>query len=222
MNARVRSLVILSMCCIGVSLPIRLAIAQTEEIEQFADSPGLLAATPQANSVRPSDVRLPGNTQDYFRRIFPLYLSAPLPSKIYNQGGIPRYVAALEIDNNPSGALGSYQPGGRTKTSENAFFQALGTNGRACVTCHQPPSGMSVSVRNIKARLNATGGRDPIFAPVDGANCPNLVKASDTSGSLYRGRRGKGTKDFRNVPLAADREGAHQDLPAGQEHTEWR
>ncbi len=34
---------------------------------------------------------------------------------------------------------------------------------------------MSVSVDNISARWNATSGTDPIFAPIDGADCPNKV-----------------------------------------------
>lgn len=170
---------------------------QAQEAGAFSSALGAAAPNPAANSVAPSSVKLPGNTQDYFRKVFPLYLSAPLPARIYNQGGIPKYVPMLELDGNPVGILGSFQPGGSTRTADNAFFKSLGTNGRACITCHQPPSGMSVSVRNIQARLLATGGRDPIFAPVDGANCPNQVKAADTSPSLYRGRRGKGIKDFR-------------------------
>lgn len=197
MNARMWSSVILAVCCVSVTSPFGVAVAQTEEAGQFSDDAGLLVAAPQADSIRPAEVSLPENTADYFRQVFPLYMSAPLPSKIYNQGGIPKYVPALEAYNNPLGAVGSYQPKGATKTAGNAFFQSLGTNGRACVTCHQPPSGMSVSVRNIKARLNATGGKDPIFAPVDGANCPNQVSAADTSGSLSGGKRGNGTTDFR-------------------------
>lgn len=182
---------------IGASMVAGVAAAQTEEAGAFTSVLG--AAAPQAaeKSVTPSSVRLPGNTEDYFRKIFPLYMGAPLPARVYNQGGIPKYVPMLEVDGNPHGILGSFQPKGSTRTADNAFFQSLGTNGRACITCHQPPSGMSVSVRNIQARLVATGGRDPIFAPVDGANCPNQVKAADTSPSLYQSRRGKGTKDFR-------------------------
>ncbi|MFO1112788.1 MAG: hypothetical protein U1E35_02575 [Rhodospirillales bacterium] len=188
---------ILAMCCIGISSYFGSAAAQTEEAGPYANNAGLLAATPQVNSIKPAEVSLPENTPDYFRKIFPLYMSAPLPSKIYNQGGFPKYVPGLENYNNPLGAVGSYQPKGSTQTAGNAFFQSLGTNGRACITCHQPPSGMSVSVRNIKARLNATGGKDPIFAPVDGANCPNQVREADTSEALYGGQRGSGTKDFR-------------------------
>ncbi len=55
----------------------------------------------------------------------------------------------------------------------NPFFQVLGTNGRACVTCHQPGDGWSVTPAHIQERFNATDGLDPIFQPNDGANSPN-------------------------------------------------
>ena len=49
-------------------------------------------------------------------------MSQPLPAKIFNQGGIPAVIPKLEIDNDPNGQTGSYQPGGQTVTSQNAFF----------------------------------------------------------------------------------------------------
>ena len=55
---------------------------------------------------------------------------------------------------------------------DNPFFQDLGANGRRCVTCHQPAENMSVSVAGIVERFEATGGKDPIFRPNDGANSP--------------------------------------------------
>lgn len=191
-SAALASAYLTSVCCYSNA-----AMAAVTEVEgQFIDQTGTLAPTPQPSSVTPSSVALPAETPTYFRRIFNLFLSAPLPGKIYRQGGIPATVPTLEVDNNPFGKGGTYQPRGPTRTADNAFFQSLGTNGRSCVTCHQPPSGMSVSLRNIKARRSAAGGRDPIFAPVDGANCPNLVSASETSGSLFGGRIGRGNRAF--------------------------
>jgi cytochrome c peroxidase len=55
----------------------------------------------------------------------------------------------------------------------NAFFQSLGTNGRACVSCHQPADGWSISPSHIQARFDLTAGEDPIFRTNDGANSPN-------------------------------------------------
>jgi len=138
--------------------------------------------------------RLPADTPGYFRGTYVSLMRAPLPAQIFDQGGIPDVIRELELDDDPSGVLGTFLPDGSTVTATNAFFQSLGTNGRSCATCHQPPSGMSISVRNIRARFQATGGSDPLFAPVDGANCPNQVPEGATSGSLLGGVRGKGSE----------------------------
>ncbi len=66
----------------------------------------------------------------------------------------------------------------------NPFFRSLGTNGRACVTCHQPSEGWSISPRGIQRRFNESKGQDPIFRPVDGANCPNAVGPKSSIYSL--------------------------------------
>jgi cytochrome c peroxidase len=80
---------------------------------------------------------------------------------------IPRHFRA----DDPTGTMETYNPGGPTDTSTNPFFQALGTNGRACATCHEPRSAWGVSATSIRQRFEATGGNDPIFRPVDGATC---------------------------------------------------
>ena len=66
----------------------------------------------------------------------------------------------------------------------NPFFAPLGSNGRACVTCHQPASGMGLSVEMIRRRWQETRGKDPLFAAIDGANCPNLPQDQESSHSL--------------------------------------
>lgn len=50
------------------------------------------------------------------------------------------------------------------------FFQSLGSNGRACVTCHQPGDGWTVTPVHLRERFEADD-RDPVFRPVDGAVC---------------------------------------------------
>lgn len=69
------------------------------------------------------------------------------------------------------------------------FFAPLGVNGRACVSCHQPANGMSVSTASLQSIWSATKGKDPLFAMVDGANCPTLDPAREASHSLLL-RRG--------------------------------
>jgi len=70
----------------------------------------------------------------------------------------------------------------------SSFFEALGSNGRACVTCHQPSNAMSVSAASIRERWDATEGKDPIFAAVDGSNCPDLDQTAKSSHSLLLDR----------------------------------
>ena len=152
---------------------------------------------PNSETVESALQVLPPNTPEYFRKIYPNILKQPLPARIFDQGGVPTVIPKLEIDTVPNGQTGSYQPLGQTVTSQNAFFESLGTNGRSCVTCHQPASGMSISLRNILKRMNRTLGTDPLFAPVDGANCPTLVPKADTSGSLIGGFKSEGEGDFK-------------------------
>src|SRR4051794_17819393 len=56
-------------------------------------------------------------------------------------------------------------------SSANPFFQALGTNGRSCVTCHQPAQAWSITPSELRDRFDRTEGRDPIFRTNDGSNC---------------------------------------------------
>jgi cytochrome c peroxidase len=68
--------------------------------------------------------------------------------------------------------------------SQGAFFQSLGTNGRSCATCHVASQAMSISATGIQQRFVETRGRDPLFAAVDGANCPNARPDSAADHSL--------------------------------------
>ena len=81
---------------------------------------------------------------------------------------VPRFQEFFD----PEGRFVNLNLGGPTDTTKNAFFQDLGTNGRRCVTCHQPSDAFSVTPPHIRQRFDATQGTDPIFRPVDGANCP--------------------------------------------------
>jgi hypothetical protein len=85
---------------------------------------------------------------------------------------------------NGAGEVGILNTGGRVETRGHPFFEPIGTNGRACISCHQPADGMSISVRTIRERWERTGGKDPLFAAIDGQNCPNLPQADPKSHSL--------------------------------------
>jgi cytochrome c peroxidase len=82
-------------------------------------------------------------------------------------------IPQFEIEPDPSGILATAQPGGPTRTSQNAFFANLGTNNRTCFTCHQPQTGWGVSAASVQGRFAASYGNDPIFRLIDGATCPS-------------------------------------------------
>jgi len=72
---------------------------------------------------------------------------------------------------NPTGYAETHSAAGKVDLT-GPFFQSLGANGRACVSCHQPSVGWTVTPADAQARLRATAGTDPIFRTVDGSNSP--------------------------------------------------
>jgi len=73
--------------------------------------------------------------------------------------------------NNATGTSQTFTASGTIDTS-NAFFQSLGTNGRACVTCHDPGDNWTIVPASLQARFNSSGGTDPVFRTNDGSNSP--------------------------------------------------
>ena len=136
------------------------------------------------------------NLAPYMRFTYPSALSAPLP--LPATLGLPLVLMPSQSYADPKGLLGVYQSTGIVWTSGNAFFQSLGTNGRSCFSCHQPSNGMSLNTSTIKTLFALTGGRDPVFAPVDGANCPKSVPRTETVASLLNGLLGGGLQSKRD------------------------
>ncbi|MGH8318603.1 MAG: hypothetical protein ACREUL_11585 [Steroidobacteraceae bacterium] len=91
-------------------------------------------------------------------------------------GGPARKGAALTVTRDRSGLMGTLKINGPIDRS-GPFFQSLGTNGRSCSTCHDPQEAMSFTPAHARRLFAATRGRDPLFAPVDGANCDHVVKS---------------------------------------------
>ena len=121
----------------------------------------------------------------------------PVSSAVPAPKRVPRWIfpdtsgglAASGTYANDLGQVGVLLAGGAIPDARaNPFFQALGTNGRACVSCHQPQDGMSVSLDNIRWIWRVTGGKDPLFAAVDGKNCPHLPQGEPASHSLLLNR----------------------------------
>ena len=111
---------------------------------------------------------------------------------------------------NENGVLRTVLSGGPVETAGHPFFEPLGPNGRACVSCHQPADAMSLSVRTIRERWQSTGGRDPIFAAIDGSNCPNLPQGVQASHSMllehgvFRIERPWPVTSFNDRPVTPD------------------
>jgi cytochrome c peroxidase len=87
---------------------------------------------------------------------------------------------------NPNGASANLSLTGTIDTT-NAFFQSVGTNGRACVSCHAPQDGFSITPTTMQrlfdqCGLSEDGPQDDlsaaqqiacaVFRPVDGSNSP--------------------------------------------------
>lgn len=101
------------------------------------------------------------------------------------QGPFPRLVSFIPngvFFPNPNGASQTYSSNGGGIDETGPFFQSLGTNGRACASCHQPSDGMSVAAANVGLRFLLTQGTDPIFRTVDGSNCNHSVDVSTMEG----------------------------------------
>ena len=76
-----------------------------------------------------------------------------------------------------TGTVRTFNTAGSLDT-DNPFFQSLGTNGRACVTCHQASDGWSVTPTHLRERFATSRGLDPIFSSNDGSNCEGASPAS--------------------------------------------
>jgi hypothetical protein len=85
---------------------------------------------------------------------------------------------------NDAGTLGLLNTAGAVDTRGHPFFEPLGTNGRGCVTCHQPSDAMALSVATVRERWAETQGEDPLFSAIDGRNCPHLPAGDPAAHSL--------------------------------------
>lgn len=108
--------------------------------------------------------------------------------KVWWDSGIGVLFPWEEDYDDPNGMISVLNANGAVRASGHAFFEPLGSNGRACITCHQPSNAMSVSVEAVRKQWVETKGKDPIFAAVDGSNCPDLPQQMESSHSLLLNR----------------------------------
>ena len=98
----------------------------------------------------------------------------------------PKDFPGLLLARNDSGFAATFNAAGGPIDTNNPFFKSIGTNGRACISCHKPDQGWTVTPRGVQAVFQATDGLDPIFRLNDGANSPNAdVSTKDARRSAY-------------------------------------
>ncbi|MEO6185384.1 MAG: hypothetical protein ABIP38_09145 [Steroidobacteraceae bacterium] len=105
------------------------------------------------------------------------------PDRWWGPGDARTWPQRLDYANS-QGSIGVLRDAPALDTRGHPFFTPLGTNGRACVTCHQPADAMSLAAATVRERWATTQGHDPLFAAADGSNCPNLPQQDAASHSL--------------------------------------
>ncbi|HKO36480.1 MAG TPA: hypothetical protein VJV21_08375, partial [Pyrinomonadaceae bacterium] len=78
-------------------------------------------------------------------------------------------------------------PGGKAATFSaqcfvnltGEYFQAQGTNGRSCASCHVPEEAWSINPGTLQHLFDETDGKHPIFNPLD-ANNPSAIPLNAT------------------------------------------
>ena len=117
----------------------------------------------------------------YTRQLLAALLVISVPGEADDRSQLPDMVPFP----NPSGFAATFSTAGSIDL-KNPFFQSLGSNGRACASCHQPSDGWTVTPEHIRARFDATAGTDPIFRTNDGSNSPDAdVSTVDARRGAY-------------------------------------
>ena len=73
---------------------------------------------------------------------------------------------------NPGGKAATFSTQGSVNLT-GEYFQAQGTNGRSCVSCHIPEEAWSINPGTLQDLFDHTGGTHPVFNTLD-ANNPNM------------------------------------------------
>jgi len=96
----------------------------------------------------------------------------------------------------------------------NPFFQDLGTNGRRCITCHQPADAWTITPANVQRRFVDTDGNDPIFQPNDGSDCEGVDRLHGSRAAAHTMLLSKGLIRIGiDVPVGAEFEVVAVDDP---------
>jgi cytochrome c peroxidase len=92
--------------------------------------------------------------------------AAPTSSKF--QGSIPNNHPVR----NPGGEAATFSTQGSVNLT-GEYFQAQGTNGQSCASCHIPEDAWSINPGTLQRLFDETDGTHPVFNPLD-ANNPDM------------------------------------------------
>jgi cytochrome c peroxidase len=79
---------------------------------------------------------------------------------------------------NPNGAAATFSTEGSVGLT-GEYFQAQGTNGRSCATCHIPEEAWGINPGTLQRLFGETNGTHPVFNKLD-ANNPDMLPAEPT------------------------------------------
>jgi cytochrome c peroxidase len=110
---------------------------------------------------------------------------------------------------NPGGHSATFSTQGRVDLT-GEYFQAQGTNGRSCVSCHTPEEAWSITPGTLERLFRETAGTHPVFNALDADNPDLPVNTVEERRAAYsmlltRGvfRRGGNLRDPREWDLIA-------------------
>ena len=77
----------------------------------------------------------------------------------------------LSTTTDEDGTLATFSTNAFDPGASNGFFTPLGSNGRACASCHRQADAWTISASSVQA-LAKSDPTDPLFSPIDGSDCP--------------------------------------------------
>src|SRR5262245_42630959 len=109
---------------------------------------------------------------------------------------------------NPGGKSATFSTQGSVDLT-GEYFQAQGTNGRSCASCHIPEEAWSITPAKLQHLFDETGGTHPVFNLLD-ANNPNMdvstheARLAASSMLLSRGGIREGGAPRRDLDVEVD------------------
>ena len=92
------------------------------------------------------------NRQQSTRRNYTLQLAVMIAALMLGNINSQAQTSNTLSAQNPTGVSATVTSAGGFDFN-NPFFKSLGTNGRSCVTCHQPSQGWTVSAADVQRRF---------------------------------------------------------------------